>query len=77
MLRLLAAMGVRRGLLGTSRAWLAVLLGVTGVRLLGRVMGRQPRVVYRETLEPGPTLVITRGSPVAELAPQDDSSSRG
>ncbi|MCU1379574.1 MAG: hypothetical protein JWN29_2557 [Acidimicrobiales bacterium] len=48
-----------RGLLGGSRPWTILWAVLTLRRLLKRVLGDQPEVVYREELQPGETLVIS------------------
>ena len=45
---------VRRGLLGSSRLWLAVFVAQGAVKLARRAVGpRQPTTVLEERLEPG------------------------
>ncbi len=45
---------VRRGLLGSSRLWLAVFVAQGAVKLARRALGpRQPTTVLEERLEPG------------------------
>lgn len=50
--------GLRRGLLGGSRPWAVVggaaLIGHLG----GRVLGREPDVIFSEVLKPGETFTI-------------------
>ena len=50
--------GLRRGLLGGSRPWAlvggAALLGHLG----GRVLGKEPDVIFLEPLKPGQTFTI-------------------
>ncbi len=59
MLRTLTRLGVVRGLLGGSRGWLALGAAATGLRLVGKMARKEPKVVYSEILEPGQMLVIT------------------
>ncbi len=59
LLRILARNGLRKGLLGGSKPWLIVGAAAGGIRLLGRMAGREPAVVYCEKLEPGERLVIS------------------
>ncbi len=58
MLKKLTTTGVRKGLLGGSRAWTVVAVVAVGVRLLGRLARSEPEVVYCEELEPGQSLLI-------------------
>jgi hypothetical protein len=51
--------GVAKGLLGGSRPWLIVWLVLFGVRILRKITGSAPEVVYSERLEEGETLVIS------------------
>ena len=59
MLRSLTRMGVVRGLLGGNRGWLAIGAVATGLRALGRMARKEPKVVFSEQLDPGQSLVIT------------------
>jgi hypothetical protein len=52
---------LRNGLLGGSRPWLYVWVGLAGFKLLRRLSRNQPEIVYSERLEPGQRLVITAG----------------
>ena len=63
MLRRLTRTGLRRGLMGGSKPWLAVGAAAGAFRLLGRVAGKQPKVVYCEPLHPGETLIIRQEGP--------------
>ena len=65
MLRRLTRAGLRRGLLGGSKPWLAVGAAAGAFRLMGRVAGKQPKVVYCEPLMPGETLIIRQEGPGA------------
>ena len=50
---------VRRGLLGSSRLWLAVFVAGRLARMLRRVIGpRKPPVVFSERLGPGAAIAI-------------------
>ena len=61
MIRFLYRQAQLRGLLGGSRSW-TVLWGVLfGARLVRRVTGDKPKVVFREKLLPGHVLVIRDG----------------
>ncbi len=59
MLRTLFRIGLRKGLMGGSKPWLIVGAVAGGIRLLGRMAGREPEVVYCEKLEPGERLAIS------------------
>lgn len=59
MLRYILRRGLWSGLVGGSRFWL-VLGGLAAtVRVVKRLSGSEPEVVYNERLEPGQTLVIS------------------
>ncbi len=58
MLGFLLRRGLLKGLIGGSRRWM-VLGGVAlGVKVLRKLSGSEPEVVYSEKLDPGQTLVI-------------------
>ncbi len=59
MLRSLTRLGVVRGLLGGNRGWMALGAVATGLRVVGRMARKEPKVVFSEQLDPGQTLVIT------------------
>ena len=59
MLRLLLRRGLWNGLVGGSRFWMVVGGAAAGVRIIRRLSGREPKVVYSEKLEPGQTVVIS------------------
>jgi len=59
MLAALTRLAFRKGVLGGSRAWVAVGGAAVALRLLKRMAARQPEVVYCETLEPGQTLLVS------------------
>ena len=50
---------VRRGLFGGNRWWMALGILIYGRRLVRKIAGRDPEVVYSERLEPGQSLLIT------------------
>ena len=52
---------LRRGLLGGSRPWTAVLFATLGLRALRRLTGGQPKTVYCEELRPGETIIVSHG----------------
>jgi hypothetical protein len=56
--------GLRDGLLKGNRTWVAVGGVALTFRLLQRMVGREEKVVYRERLNPGETLVIAHERPV-------------
>ncbi len=59
MLRSLTRLGVVRGLLGGNRGCTALGAAAVGLRVLGRMARKEPKVVYSEDLEPGQMLVVT------------------
>ncbi|HEX8771682.1 MAG TPA: hypothetical protein VF711_13025 [Acidimicrobiales bacterium] len=59
MLRALARLALGKGLFGGSRAWLAVGVAATGLRVFAKMAKREPEVVYRETLDAGHSLTIS------------------
>ena len=69
MLRWLLRIGVDRGLLGGSRVW--TLLGglALAIRLVKRIGGSEPKVVYSGTLHPGEALLISHDRPARVLHP--------
>lgn len=58
MLRLLLRQGFRRGVLQGSRPWLVVGGVALGLRVLRKLSGSEPEVVYSEKLGPGESVVI-------------------
>lgn len=50
--------GVRKGLLGGQRRWLALGILAYGFRTVRRWAERRPEVVYRTSLEPGQALLV-------------------
>jgi hypothetical protein len=59
--RRLRFIAFRRGVIGSSGMWRTIWLVFLVGRILHRVFGRNPEVVYRATLEPGQSLVIAHG----------------
>jgi len=59
MLKWLIRLGFLKGLLGGSKSWLLVGAAAGAVRLLARMAGREPEVVYCEPLQPGQRMVIS------------------
>ena len=61
LLRMMLRNGLTRGVLGGSRPWL-VLGGIAaGMRVLRKIAGSEPQVVYSEELKAGETVVIAHG----------------
>ena len=60
---------IRKGMLGSSRPWFWIAVVTTSFRLLRRVIGRQEKVVWREELKPGDTLVIAHEREPEVIAP--------
>jgi len=54
---------------GTSRGWLTVWVTIAGLRMLRKVVERKEKVVYREELKPGQTLVIAHGREPGAITP--------
>lgn len=48
-----------RGLIGGSKPWTILWVLLTARRLLKRIFGDAPEIVYSERLEPGQSLVIS------------------
>lgn len=59
MLRLLLRKGLWNGLVGGNRLWMVLGGAAATVRLIKRLGGGEPKVVFREELQPGQTLVIS------------------
>jgi hypothetical protein len=53
--------GLRKGFLGGSRPWLIVGGIAVGMRVLRKIAGSEPVVVYSEKLEAGESVVIAHG----------------
>ena len=61
LLRYLVRNGLSKGLMGGNRRWL-ILGGVAvGWRVMRKIAGSEPIVVYSEKLEAGETVVIAHG----------------
>jgi hypothetical protein len=56
--RYLRVNALRRGVLGDSRPWFWFAVVSYSFRALRRLLGRTEKVLYREELRPGQTLVI-------------------
>ncbi len=63
LLKRLSRTGLRRGFADGSRAWMAVGVAATGLRLASRVLAQKPEVVYRTELHPGEALEIRTSKP--------------
>ena len=61
LLRLALRNGLTKGLLGGSRPWLVVGGVALGWRILRKIAGSEPVVVYSEKLDAGETVVIAHG----------------
>jgi hypothetical protein len=59
MLNYLRTRAFARGVLGDSRPFLAIWILLAGFRLIKRLAGSEPKVVFREELQPGESLVIS------------------
>ena len=55
---LLRSRGLQKGVLGSSRGWLAVWVGLTAAKQLHKHLGKEPELVDRVVLKPGQRLVI-------------------
>lgn len=69
--RLLASLqtrGVRKGIFGSSRAWLWITVASWGIRRIRRA--NQPQLIYRGKLKPGQTLQISQLKEIVEAAPR-------
>lgn len=61
VVRMVRRTGVRKGVLGGSRGWLAVAIATWGWTKLKQVSERQAEVVLSEELKPGQRIVIANG----------------
>ena len=59
LLRFLRRSGFYKGVLGDSRGWLAVFVGLYAARRVAKIWTRSPEVVSIEQLVPGQTVAIT------------------
>jgi len=59
--------GIRKGLLGGSRPWLAMGLLTWGYQKARQLAARQPELVAREELRPGDRLIISHGKETVEV----------
>ena len=57
MLPFLLRTAFRKGLLGGSRRWMMVGGVAVGIKVLRKLSGSEPEVVYSERLSPGESLV--------------------
>lgn len=58
MLNYLRRQGFARGVMGSSRGWLAFWILLTALRMVRKAAGRREEVVYREELRPGERILI-------------------
>ena len=61
ILRFALRNGITKGFLGGSRPWLVVGGIAVGMRVLRKIAGSEPVVVYSEALQPGESVVIAHG----------------
>lgn len=59
VLRFLRRSGFYRGVMGDSRGWLVVFLGLGAARQVAKIWRREPEIVSLEKLEPGQSVTIT------------------
>jgi hypothetical protein len=57
-LHYLQTVGMRKGLLGTSRGWLYVFFGTFVLRRLRKAIGSEPEIVFRGELKAGEAFTI-------------------
>lgn len=65
--------GMRKGLFGGSRPWLALGLLTWGYQRFRKLATRQPELVAREELRPGDRLIISHGKETVEVDEQRQS----
>jgi hypothetical protein len=58
--RWLTRNALRRGLLDGNRAWMTVGVLVFGARFLRRLAKPTPKLVFRQAIQPGETLIISQ-----------------
>jgi hypothetical protein len=61
LLRVALRNGILKGFLGGSRPWLVIGAVAGGWRLLRKIAGSEPVVVFSQELQPGESLVIAHG----------------
>jgi hypothetical protein len=61
LLRFAMRNGLTKGFLGGSRPWLVVGGIAVGWRVMRKIAGNEPVVVYSEALKPGESVVIAHG----------------
>ncbi len=74
LVRLGIRYGWRRGILQGSRPWLIAGGLALGVRVVQKLAGPDERVVYREELQPGESLVIAHERPTLLPTPRRPGS---
>ncbi len=61
LVRTVRRTGVRKGILGGNRGWLAVAVATWGWTKLKQVSERQAEVVLSEELKPGQRIIVANG----------------
>ncbi len=56
---MLLSLAFRRGLIGGSRFWTVLGIVGIGVRVLKKLTGNEPEVVYRTELSPGQSVLVS------------------
>ena len=69
MLRWVLRIGLSRGLLGGSRAWTFVGGVALAIRVVKKIGGSEPKVVYTGRLGPGESLLISHDRQPRVLEP--------
>jgi hypothetical protein len=67
--RYLRQRSIAAGFLGDSKLWFRIGIVVWSLRLLRRVMGNKPKIVYEAELEPGQSIVISDLRPIEAKGP--------
>ena len=63
IVRILRRTGIRKGVFGGSRGWVAIAVGTWGYTTLKRLARREPELVLSEELKPGERIIISNGVP--------------
>ncbi len=69
MLRWVLRIGLSRGLLGGSRAWTFVGGVALAIRVVKKIGGSEPKVVYKRSLAPGESLLVSHDGQPRVLQP--------